>query len=407
MPAFNITEARENIRNIQNQIDQARIQARQLLANPNATAAEMDAHAATIQQLNARLNLAQQELQNGETAAAAQLTPAANQLNPLEESRLRNMLRSNEYARAFADAVRAGVTLKAGRGVEKYNVLYDALTISGGDPAGADGGFLVPEDIDHQIHELRRTLNPLADLFSVESVSTNSGWRIMDNAPETGMTAVDEMGEIPQSDQPSFAKVPYKLTKYAMWLPVSNELASDEVANLFGYLSRWIAKKGVITENILLLSILNGLAAEDVAAGNELKAIKGVMNKTLDPAIALTSTIVTNQDGFDILDNLEDKTGRPLLNPDPKTGTPRLANGRTVHVIGNNVLKTTENKAPMFVGDLHQLATLFKRNPMEVASTNIGGNAWRTDSIEMRAIVRMGTSIFDTGAAVRRNLTIA
>ena len=131
-----------------------------------------------------------------------------------------------------------------------------------------------------------------------------------------------------------------------------------------------------------------------------------MFNKVLDPAIALTSTIVTNQDGFDVLDNLEDKTGRPLLNPDPKTGTPRMANGRSIHIIGNNVLPTTDGKAPMFVGDLKQLATLFKRNPMEVASTNIGGNAWRTDSIEMRAIVRMGTSTFDTGAAVRRNLTV-
>ena len=133
MPAFNITEAREAVRNIQNQIDQARIQARQLLANPNATAAEMDAHAATIQQLNARLNLAQQELQQGESAAAAQVANNTHQIDPQDENRLRNMLRSNEYARAFADAVRAGVTLKNGRGVEKYNVLYDALTISGGE----------------------------------------------------------------------------------------------------------------------------------------------------------------------------------------------------------------------------------------------------------------------------------
>lgn len=406
MPAFNITEARENIRNIQNQLDRARDRARHLLAAPDATAEEMDKQAATIQQLNARLNLANQELQQGESAAAAQVATPAQQSNPVAENRLRNMLRSNEYARAFADAVRAGVTLKNGRGVEKYNVLYDALTISGGDTPGEDGGFLVPEDIDHQIHELRRTLNPLADLFTVESVSTNSGWRVMDDAPLTGMAPVDEMAQIPQSDQPKFSRVPYKLTKYGMWLPVSNELASDEVANLFAYLSRWIAKKGVITENNLLLAILNTLAAEDVAAGSELKAIKGVFNKTLDPAIALTSTIVTNQDGFDVLDNLEDKTGRPLLNTDPKTGTPRMANGRMIHVMGNNVLKTTEGKAPMFVGDLKQLATLFRRNPMEVSSTNVGGDAWRTDSIELKAIVRMGTSTFDTAAAVRRNLTV-
>ena len=66
MPAFNITEARENIRNIQNQLDRARDRARHLLAAPDATAEEMDKQAATIQQLNARLNLANQELQQGE-----------------------------------------------------------------------------------------------------------------------------------------------------------------------------------------------------------------------------------------------------------------------------------------------------------------------------------------------------
>ena len=406
MPAFNITEAREAVRNIQNQIDQARIQARQLLANPNATAAEMDAHAATIQQLNARLNLAQQELQQGESAAAAQVANNTHQIDPQDENRLRNMLRSNEYARAFADAVRAGVTLKNGRGVEKYNVLYDALTISGGETPGEDGGFLVPEDIDHQIRELRRSLDPLASLFTEEPVGTNSGWRVMDAAPTAGMAAVDEMGQIQQGEQPKFSKVSFKLTKYAMWLPVSNELASDEVANLFGYLARWIAKKGVITENNLLLGVLATLTAEAITAGEEIKGVKTAFNKALDPAIALTSTIVTNQSGFNVLDNLEDKNGRPLLHDDPQTGTPKMANGRTVHVISDKVLKNSEAGAPMYIGDMKQLATLFKRNPMEVASTNIGGDAWRTDSIEMRAIVRMGVSTFDTEAAVLRTLTV-
>ncbi|MBR6571546.1 MAG: phage major capsid protein [Clostridia bacterium] len=406
MPAFNITDARENIRNIQNQIDQARAQARQMIANPNATAAEMDAHAATIQQLTARLNLAQQELQHGESAAAAQLTPNAGQLNALEESRLRNMLRSNEYARSFADAIRNGVTLKSGRGVEKYNVLYDALTISGGDTPGEDGGFLVPEDVDHQIMEQRRALNPLASLFNEESVTANSGWRVMDSAPTKGMTAVDEMGEIPNDDQPGFVKVPYKLTKYALWIPCSNELASDEVANLFAYLSRWFARKAVITENNLLLAALQSLTAQDVAAGEEMKGIKNALNVALDPTIALTSVIVTNQTGFNVLDNLEDKTGRPLLNPDPKTGTPKMSNGRAVHVISDAVLKSEEDKAPLYIGDMKQFATLFRRNPLEIASTNVGGSAWRTDSIEVRGIQRMGTSKFDAAAAVKRMLPV-
>lgn len=404
MPVINLTEARENIRNIQNQLDQARTRARQLVSDPNASAADMEAQATTIHQLTARLTLAQQDVQGAENAQAAQVT--AQQAAPAN-NRLRAMLGSNEYARAFASAVRQGVTPKTGKGVETYNVLFDALTIGGGDTPGEDGGFLVPEDIDHQIREVRRTLNPLAELFQTESVGTNSGWRVMDNAPTAGMAAVDEMGEIKEGEQPSFARVTFKLTKYAMFLPVSGELAGDEVANLFAYLARWFAKKSVITENTLLLGALSGMTATDVATGDEIKGIKTALNTSLDPAIALTAVIVTNQSGFNVLDNLTDTTGRPLLNPDPKTGTPKMANGRAIHVISDSVLKSpAEGKAPVYIGDMKQYATLFKRNPLEILSTSIGGNAWRTDSIEVRGICRMGVSKFDTDAAVLRTISV-
>ena len=62
-------------------------------------------------------------------------------------------------------------------------MLYDALTIAGGDPAGEDGGFLVPEDIDRSIREYSRALDPLEELFNVESTTTNSGWRVLPPTP--------------------------------------------------------------------------------------------------------------------------------------------------------------------------------------------------------------------------------
>ena len=41
-------------------------------------------------------------------------------------------------------------------------------------------------------------------------------------------------GGIAKDDQPKFAKVTYSLKTYGLIVPVSNELANDEVANLFG-----------------------------------------------------------------------------------------------------------------------------------------------------------------------------
>ena len=83
-----------------------------------------------------------------EDAERGNLTALQGSGSPAQERSLHDMLASREYANAFAHAIRTGA--KPGRDLfaDKHKVLYDALTIAGGDPAGEDGGFLEPEDID-------------------------------------------------------------------------------------------------------------------------------------------------------------------------------------------------------------------------------------------------------------------
>ena len=49
------------------------------------------------------------------------------------------------------------------------------------------------------------------------------------------------------------------------------------------------------------------------------------------------------------------------------------------------------------------------RVPLRTAPglTDIGGNAFRTNSIEVRGISRMAVSTFDTSAAVRKEIFVA
>ena len=349
----------------------------------------------------------------GEQSGKLNQQPAARA--PQAERSLREMLKSNEYARAYALAIRRGLTPDSGRGVEELHPLYDALTIGGGTTPGEDGGFLVPEDIDHSIHELMRALNPLRPYFASERVNTNSGWRVSDTAPTTGFTAVNEMAAVPRDDQPEFGRVAYTLTKYGLILPISNELASDEVGNLFAYISRWAAKKEVITENTLLLAALATLSdAFAVTAGSEWKGIKKVRNVSLDPAIAQNAMYLTNQDGWNVMDCLEDDTGRPLLQWAPQDRTRLLFAGRPVAVVSNAVLASTTTgegqsavtKAPLYVGSGEQFATLFERQAMEVLSTRIGGNAFNYDMTEIRFIKRMGVSKFYANAMKKLSLTV-
>lgn len=341
-------------------------------------------------------------LQSNAQRAAARVEAA-----PAEEKSLKDMLASNEYARAFCYAVKNGIRPGRGQYTEQVKPLYDALTIAGGSPAGTDGGFLVPEDIDHTIREYKRSLGSMSSIFNTEQVSTNSGWRVVDAAPTTGFTALTS--EVPAAgiamdDQPSFSKVPFSLTTYGLIIPVSNELANDEVANLMGYLGAWFAKKLTITENIVLRGTLSGLSETAVSA-NYLKAISNALNKELDPAISATAAFLTNQTGFALLDELEDTNKRPLLQPDVASATMYRIKGRPVYVMSDATLPNDgSGKAPMYIGNFKEYATLFTRQPLEITSTDVGGNAFRSNSIEVRGIARMSASVFDSAAVVAKRL---
>ncbi len=417
-----LTELQNSIRELGGQIRTAATALATAAADPNTPADTLTAQRDSLNAMNSRM-AAMQSAYNAQYEAETGSLPGNTQAqaaNAEQERTLRDMLESNEYARAFASAIRTGARPSRPMTDETHKVLYDALTIGGGTTPGEDGGFLVPEDIDHAIRERRRALNPLSELFTVETTNANSGWRVMDKAPTKGMTALTSeipTGGVAMDDQPEFAKVTYALTTYGLIIPVSNELANDEVANLFGYLANWFAKKHVITENLLLKAELESLTSVNIPSTDDaIGALKGILNKALDPAISLTATILTNQDGFDFLDQIKDDNGRPMLQPDPTNATAMLFKGRRVVMAANSLLPSRSVTAtgatkgdyfPIYVGDFAQYATLFMRQPLEIVSTDIGGNAFRSNSIEVRGISRMGVSTFDTGAAVRREIFTA
>lgn len=307
---------------------------------------------------------------------------------------LQQRLASNEYANAFAYALRNGLNRRSARADEKAHILLDTLTEAGN--SGADGGFLVPEDIDHSIREKLRELGDLGQYFEEETVTAPTGWRVTDTAPTTGFTKISaEFGQVPTDDQPAFGKVPYSVDKYGLRLPVSNELANDNVANLFGYIARWYAKKLVITRNGVIMDALTTTFASptDITAG-VMAGVKKAYNVTLDPAISAGAFMLANQTSWDILDQIDDGNGRGLLQPDPTNAAAYKAFGRPVHGVADTVYAAKT----IYVGAGKQFGTLFNMGGLELASTDIGGDAWKTDSTEFRGIVRLGFSVFDATA---------
>lgn len=316
---------------------------------------------------------------------------------------------ANEYHRAFFDALKNGETIRSARGKEPYGILYDAMSETGGSPAGSEGGFLLPVDFDNMIHELRRDFSPMADAFNTENVTATSGWRVFEKAATmAAFASMTELTSIGAESGPEFVKVSYAITDYGGILPVANDLLDDTSVALMQYLARWMARKSVVTENSLLKAMIMAKfttpSEYDYTKG--ISPLKKILNVTLDPVISAGATVITNQDGFDLLDSLNDAQGRPLLQPDPTGATPGKLIGRPVKVYANSVWASrvdasdsNHRKAPLFIGNGKEFGTLFRRKAFEMAATNVGAGAFESNSTKVRGIIRLDKQVTDGSAA--------
>ncbi len=271
----------------------------------------------------------------------------------------------------------------------------------------ADGGYIVPEDITTTINELKQTVDNLEQYVTVEPVSTNKGQRTLevraDSVPFAKMSEMGNPDTMQDMGSPQFSRMSYAIEDYAGFMPISNDLLADTDQNLMAYVQRWIAKKSKATRNNLILTLLNTLTKQSFS---DYKDIKTALNVTLDPAIAQNAAVFTNQDGYNYLDQLEDGDGRPLLQPDPTSPTRKLLFGKPVVVLSNKTLATQvdgtsgDNLFPFIIGDMKEAVVLFDRKQYSIDMTKEGGNAWRTNSTELRAIEREDVKLWDDEAII-------
>lgn len=275
--------------------------------------------------------------------------------------------------------------------------------------AGEAGGFIVPTDEQTKINELKRALNPLSALVRVENVNTLSGTRVLEKASDmTPFASVAELAAIGEIDGPKFTQVKYAIKKFAGILPISEELLADSDQNLLAYVNGWLAKKSVATENAQILAVLKTLTKAPLT---NLDGIKELLNVTLDPTISLMSSVLTNQDGFNFLDKQKDTDGRYLLQPNPLDSTQKLLFGKPVTVVSNKVLPTdtsvaSTKKAPVIIGSFTDAVVLFDRQATTLTGTSLGGDAWKRDSYDVKAVTRIDVQKFDDKAVVFGELTI-
>jgi len=274
---------------------------------------------------------------------------------------------------------------------------------------GEDGGYIIPEDIQTKINRLRQTTDDLKQYVNVVSVSTNKGARTLERRAEhTPFAPLSEYGDpnaMQEIESPQFDRVTYNIEDYAGFLPVYNSILEDTDQALEEYLIEWIAKKGKATDNHFILQVLDEFDKVEIS---DYTGLKDILNVELDPAFANEAVIYTNQDGFNYLDKLEDGSNRPLLQPDPTQATRKLFAGtHPIVVLSNKTIPTQDGKAPFIVGVLDEAVTYWDRKQLSIDMTRVGGDAWRSNTTEFRAIMRLDTGKWDDEAIVYAQMDIS
>lgn len=326
-------------------------------------------------------------------------------------------VKKSGLVKAFVNIVKAGF-MKNNPKEEDVKVYKDALTSD--DTADDDGemgiGVTIPEDIRTDIIELRRSEDNLEQYVNVEGVTTKSGSRNIEvDADSTPFDNVDEEADFPEMDEPIFKKISYAIKKKGGILKITAELFEDTAVNIMAYINKWIAKKTKATRNAMILKVINAMTKDKEVAISNIDSIKDVFNVKLDPAIATSSVVITNQNGYNYLDKLKDSDGKYILQPNPTQPTQIMLFGKhPIIKVSNKVVKTSEIKSgetitgykhPVYMGDLKEAVTLFDRNVITIDMNDKAAGLWEKDMTGIKVRDRFDVQPVDEAAVVKGEIT--
>lgn len=368
----------KKIDEVKQRLEQLKAQAKTLLDTEGTT---LEA----IKDIKNKINIEQEKLETLEAMNKVPTVPTGSKLETGTEEE-----KEKQYKRAFFNMVRGKNTLANDEILTAKNQLSSS---------GEDGGYLIPNDQQTAINELKKHTFAFREYVTVEPVSTSTGSRNREKSEEDeGFQDITNGGEIADVASPKFVNIPYSIKDYAGILPIPNNLKNDSDVNLERYINKWLARKTNATENREILKILNAISTPTPV--KTVDDLKMAVNTKINAVFKPTLKVYMNSDAFTHFSREKDTTGRYLLETDPKRATGKMIDGVPIIEVPNELLKTSGQKAKIFIGDMEEFITLFDRQAMTILSTQTGGDSFKTNTTGLRAITRFDVQKFDDRAMI-------
>lgn len=235
-----------------------------------------------------------------------------------------------------------------------------------------NSGAILPQGFVNQVQVLTAGFPALKKYCHVIPVTTNTGKMPISSGSTTKKLAKLATDTEMVKEMITTSPVEYATEDYGKIIPVENSVLDDTTVDFYnGIIAPDFAECATNSENEEVIDIVEANAT--AFTSTDYKSIIKCLNTKIKPSLLKNTIILTNQSGFDYLDNLVDGQGRPLLSDSLAVEGGKTFKGREVVVMDDTDLPAATDKKIFYVVNLYALVKFFDRKQYEIAVSKEAG----------------------------------
>ncbi|EEJ41453.1 phage prohead protease, HK97 family [Limosilactobacillus vaginalis DSM 5837 = ATCC 49540] len=243
----------------------------------------------------------------------------------------------------------------------KTGQVADSISRDGSNIGLSAGSVIIPETIltpEHEQHQFPR----LGSLVRTVKVSTTTGKLPVFQTSSDKLSVHAEFQPSERHAAPEIKPINWDLNTYTGNYAFSQDLISDSSYDWQSELSSRLQElKDNTNDDLIINALTNGVTTK--TATDLISDIKTALNVNLKPQDSQAASIVLSQSAFNELDQMTDKEGRPLVQPDVTKGTGQSILGKTVVVVDDLLFpKAKAGDANIVIAPLQKAVINFQNN---------------------------------------------
>lgn len=254
----------------------------------------------------------------------------------------------------------------------------------------SDNAPLFPKQFIDEVEKIKKGFGGLKEYCHVIPVNRMEGTKPVVDMNQNALQAIAEGANIVEGALAS-TEISFKCAKVGLMDVLSSESVDDAAVEIESLVKENFAEIATVNENVKIVSIVTTNATE-VADVTDYKGIQDTMDKMV-PAARNGLVLLTNEDGFAYLKNLQDAQKRPLNLVTEMNGK-YYFNGKELLVVDKEILTPSETKTQIFItANMREAVKFFDRKAVTIEKWRDPKNDTENISILERFDVKKGGTV--------------